>query len=317
MTAMPYFVAVLLLGQVTSPATDSTSRYPSADAGGNPVIAKAYIKVQDEASIPATEAGVLTKLSVREGARVKKDEVLATIDDREAQLALEASGYNVLLAKETYEQDIEERYAKAAYGVAKAEHKKVLEANRLKAKAVSDSEVERAQLDAERAKLQIEKAGKDHILADYDLKVKRTEYRGAKMSLERRLIRAPFDGDVVKTNVHQSEWVNPGEPILKLMRFDKLYVEGGLFADEYDRADVMGKPVTVEVLKARGRKVTVSGKIVHVEQLLMGTRGRYTVRAEVENELVNDSWLLQPGGVARMTIHLDGTAQATKPRLRN
>ena len=77
--------------------------------------------------------------------------------------------------------------------------------------------------------------------------------------------------------------------------------------------EVMGKPVTVEVTKSRGKKASVAGRIVHVAQMLEHG-GIYTVRAEVANELVNDSWLLQPGGVARMTIHLEGTAQAQQDK---
>jgi len=299
MTAMPYFVALLLLSQVT----DSAQRYATAD--GNPVLAKAYIRVQDEAEISAPDAGLLMEMEMREGMRIKKDEVLGVVDPRETEARLKIAKYAELAAKKLVELDIEERYARAAAAVAKVEWEQAQEANAKHKGAVPQSELRRKKLDYERARLQIEKAHDDRIMASYDAKTKTAEREAAQMMLDMRTIRAPFDGDVVKTFVHQSEWVTPGEPILKLVRFDKLYVEGDLFADEYDRAEVIGKPVTVEVIKARGRKATVAGKIVHVDQLLMGSRSRYTVRAEVENELVNDSWLLQPGGVVRMTIHLD------------
>ena len=193
--------------------------------------------------------------------------------------------------------------------MAEAEYKKALEANEIKAKAISESEVERAKLDHRRAELQIEKAMNDRVLAGYDARTKRAERKAAEMALDWRTIRAPFAGDVVQTYVHQSEWVKPGDPILRLVRFDRLYVEGFVSADEHDRSEMKGKRVTVEVTKAHGAKATVTGTIVHVDQVLFGTKGRYTVRAEVENELVNDSWLLQPGGIVKMTIHLDGIAQ--------
>ena len=88
------------------------------------------------------------------------------------------------------------------------------------------------------------------------------------------------------------------------MRFDKMYVEGRLLAGNYDRSEVLGKPVTVEVIKAHGRKETVTGKIVHADPMLQ-FKGEYTVRAEVDNQQVNNSWLLQPDGVVKMTIHLN------------
>ncbi len=297
MSAIPYFAFFLLFGPVAEPA----NRYTTAD--GNPVVQPAIVKVQDEAKIPAMEAGVITHFSVREGARVKKDDILAVVDDREAKARLKIAKYAELAAWKIVNQDIEERYARAAAELADADLKKDMEANRQVKGSVAGSEIERKRLDFKRAELQIEKAANDRIMAKYDAKTKTAEREAAAMALEWRTIRAPFDGDVVKTFVHQSEWVQPGEPILKLVRFDKLYVEGHLLAQNFDRSEILGKPVTIELVKAHDRKVTVSGRIVHVDQMLQG-RGRYTVRAEVDNELVNDSWLLQPGGVVRMTIHL-------------
>jgi len=314
MTALPYLMTFLFFGQVAVPA----NRYATAD--GNPVVQPATVRVQDEANIPAMEAGVLTQFSMHEGAHVTQGEILAIVDDREANARLKIAKYAEKAARKLAEQDIEERYAMEAAKVAKAKWEKALDSNRQYKGAVVDGEILVLKLDFRRSELQIEKAANDRIMASYDVKTKTAEREAAEMALDWRTIRAPFNGDVVKTFVHQSEWVQPGEPILKLVRFDKLYVEGHLLAKDYDRSEILGRPVTVEVIKARGRKVTVPGKIVHVDQMLQG-RGRYTVRAEVDNELINNSWLLQPGGTVRMTIHLDqerieSRVQSLEPRQR-
>ena len=303
MSTITCIVAALLVAQVNAPL----KRYSTEN--GNPVLEIAYIRVKDEAKISAVELGTLTELMVREGSRVKKDDKLAQIDDREAKATVEVTVNAEQAARKRFEQDIEIRYAQAASAVAEAEYRKDLEANEIKKGAVPESELERKKLDWKRATLQIEKAENDRVLAGYEARTKRAERQAAEMALDWRTIRAPFDGDVVKTYVHQSEWVNPGDPILKLMRFDTLYVEGFVRAADYDRWEVMGKPVMVEVTKARGKTASVSGKIVHVAQML-DHGGVYTVRAEVANELFNDSWLLQPGGVARMTILLDGSQES-------
>ncbi len=296
MAGLRYFVALFLLALAGGVSARAMA--------GDPVIEAARIFVRDEAKIPAIEAGVLTQFSVREGDRVKKDDILAVSDDREAKARLRIAKLAEIAAWKLVDQDIEERYAKAAAEVAKVEWEKDREANRLHKKAVAESEVRRKKLDYDRAVLQIEKAGNDRVMASYDAKTKTAERKAAEMALEWRTIAAPFDGDVVETFVHQAEWVQPGEPILKLVRFDKLYVEGPLDAKDYDRSEVLGKPVTIEVTKARGQKTTVSGVLVHVDQKLQGG-GRYTVRAEVDNKRVNGSWLLQPGAEVRMTIHLN------------
>ena len=109
---------------------------------------------------------------------------------------------------------------------------------------------------------------------------------------------------MVTTFRHRSEWVNPGDPILKLVRFDKLHVEGFAKADEYNRGELLGKRVTVNIARARGRTISVEGSIVYVDQMVQSD-GAYRVRAEVKNEREGDNWLIQPGLKARMTIHLN------------
>jgi multidrug resistance efflux pump len=150
---------------------------------------------------------------------------------------------------------------------------------------------------------QIEKARKDQILARLEAKTKMAELEATEMALERRTILAPFDGEVVDTYRHKSEWVNPGDPILKLVRFDTLHVEGFVNAEQYDRSDVQGKPVTVMITRARGREISMQGRIVYVDQMV-GPHGDYRVRAEVKNKLEGDNWLIEPGRFVRMTIHL-------------
>ena len=304
MRVNPCFVVLLLMSPIFVTS--------SAMAAGDPVMEKATVKVKDEAKIPAMEAGVLTKLNVREGARVKKNEVIAVIDDREAKARLKIAKYAELGAWKVVEQDIEERYAAAAAEVAKAKWEKALDSNRQFKGAVVEGEILTLKLDYKRARLQIEKAKNDQVMAEYDAKTKTAERKAAEMALGWRTITAPFDGDVVKTFIHQSEWVQPGDPILKLMRFDKMYVEGRILAGDYDRSEVLGKSVTVEVTKARGQQSTVTGTIVHADPILK-YQGEYTVRAEVDNKLVNDSWLLQPDGVVRMTIHLSPESRVQSP----
>jgi len=306
MTTVSCFLTAMLLGQIAQLET----RY--APTGGNPVLEKTLIFVKDEADIPAQETGSLTQLPLREGARVKKGDLIAVIDNRPALAAVTVAEYAYQAARKRAAQTIEIKYAAAAAAVAEAEVEQDREVNRNLPGAVPESEVRKKQLDFTRAGLQIDKAQNDRVMASYDAKTKKAELDAARMALGRHTISAPFDGEVVKTYVHKSEWVNPGEPILKLMRFDKLLVEGRVSAKDYNRSEIIGKPVTVEVTKARGQKVAVSGTIIYADQKLVLKGVYYKVRAEVKNELINGSWQLQPGGVARMTIHLDQTSRESR-----
>ena len=310
MTTICVWVAVLVGAQIGG----AGRRY--TETSGNPVLEPCIIKLQDEVRIPAQEAGVLIKMSVKEGSRLAEGDLLATIDDREAAAALKVAEYGLQAAIKRALDKIEETYARKAADVAKVDWEQVLEANKKKKDAISEIEIRQKKLVYERSELQIEKAQKDQELAKLDARTKKAERDAAEMALQWRTILAPFDGEVVDTYRHESEWVSPGDPILKFVRFDALYVEGRAYAREYDGGELKGKPVTVLVTKARGREVSVAGTVVHVSQMVQGD-GSYVVRAEVQNQRDGDNWVIQPGLKAKMTIHIDGTAQAKKPGRRN
>ena len=189
-----------------------------------------------------------------------------------------------------------------------------LKANLDNPKTVAESDIRQKKLVYERSMLQIEKSQKDRELARLDALTKRAERDAAKMALEWRTIKAPFDGEVVNLYRKQAEWVAPGDPILKLVRFDKLYVENFVDAHAFNPGELQGKPVTVQVPRARGQEISVPGFIVYVAQELTTDGKSFRVRAEVENQLENNSWLIQPGVKARMTIHLKQPAKAASSR---
>ncbi len=263
------------------------------------------IKVQNDVLIPAEVPGVLMKLPLKEGARVKKGDLLATIDDREAQAGYEVAEITHQAAKKRADSDIEVRYADMASKVAKVDWDQAIAANEEHKGAVADEDLRRKKLDYQRLELQIKKAMNDGVLAQFDVKVKAAELQAAKMAVERRQIRAPFDGEIVTLYPQEAEWLSPGDPILRLVRFDTLDVEGYVSYGQYDPEQVDGRPVTIRVELAKGREVEAKGKIVYVSQLVQyDGEYKYLIRAEVPNQREGKHWLIRPGLETKMTIHL-------------
>src|SRR5262249_14164759 len=114
---------------------------------------------------------------------------------------------------------------------------------------------------------------------------------------------APIEGVVQKIYAHMGEWVKPGDTVVRIIRMDRLRVEGYLDKDKLSPVDVADRPVSVQVVLANGRKVQFPGKIVFVDPEIQGDHD-YEVRAEVENRKENGHWLLRPGLPATMTIQL-------------
>jgi multidrug efflux pump subunit AcrA (membrane-fusion protein) len=275
---------------------------PSAIWAADPVV-DALIKFKQDIPLPAKEPGVLVRLDVEEGARVKKGQEIGLIDDSEPQMQKKAARYARDAAAKRAQDDVEIRFAKAQAAVAEKDYEKLMETNLRAIGAVPAVEVRRAKLDWDRALLAIEKSSKDQELAKYEWHTKQAELEAAELGINRRKIIAPFDGEVVEIQRKQDEWVNPGDAILRLVRRDVVRVEGKISQREFDPQELKDSDVTVEVQLARGRTEKVSGRIVDVSPVL-SYDGRFVVRAEVANRQAGGNWILMDGQQARLTIHV-------------
>ncbi len=116
----------------------------------------------------------------------------------------------------------------------------------------------------------------------------------------------------MELNKDAGEWVNAGDNVMRVARMDQLYVEGSLDCNLYNPHDVRGRPVTVTARRAQGEQVEFTGRIVFVamEKLTSGV----SIRAEVDNRLLGEQWMLLAREEVTMRIHLDGQAVAVVPR---
>lgn len=285
-------VATLVL---TGPQPEAVGQDPG-------IVDHCLITAIDEADVPSEQQGVLADLKVVEGQHVAKGELMALVDDRMAKKQLEVAQYKLDAARAEASNDVNVRYATAAKAVARAELDQMHEANRTQQKTFPAIEVRRAALEVDKAALQIEQAAHDLKLAALKSNVQQGELDAASLDLQRHQINSPWEGIVVKRMVHQGEWVKPGDPVIHVVRMDRLRVNGTLNGDLIAPGEVEGKPVTVEVKLAHGRMEKFSGKVVYVSPGF-SNRGQYDVWAEVYNRQENDRWLLGYNMDARMTIH--------------
>jgi multidrug efflux pump subunit AcrA (membrane-fusion protein) len=297
-------ITIAMMLQLSAPS--DAERYSGQSA--DPVV-KGLVKVADQIKLPAKEPGVLVYLAVKEGSHVRAGQEIGRIDDSQPQTQKKAANYQLSAAVKRYSDDVDIRYAEATADVAKADYEMLVESNRLADKSVAQTEVRGKKLEWDKAILYAEKSRHERELAKYEAYTKKAEVEAAELAIKRRVITAPFDGVVEELSRKQEEWVNPGDPILKLFRLDTMQVEGAVDQSLYDPHELQGCEVTVEVEMARGRKESVRGRITKVSSIIRGD-GMYNVRAEVANRQQHGSWMLRDGLPATMTIHL-GTGRGT------
>jgi multidrug efflux pump subunit AcrA (membrane-fusion protein) len=261
------------------------------------------LSLTEEAQAPAQEAGVLVSIPAREGDQVVKGGLLAQIDDVIPQRQHDVARFKFEVAKKQASDDVDVRYAEAAFRYADAKVRRDQAANARTPGTVPEEAADEHRLDREKFRLSIEKARKDMAVAVLQASVADAELKAAAANIERRRLVAPLDGVVVELARHRGEWVQPGDTVMRLVRVDLLRVEGFLNAKDFHASEIQGRPVQVAVTLAHGQRETFPGKIVFVKPLVQAG-GEFLVRAEVQNRRQDESWILSPGMSAEMTIQL-------------
>lgn len=148
----------------------------------------------------------------------------------------------------------------------------------------------------ERLELSLKKARNDLAMDELKLQSLQKSLQIQKMHVERRQVRAPFTGVIVERLRSCGEWVEPGQPVLRIVRLDQLYAEGHIDANSAGRVK-RGTSVLIR-LKVLNESIDVTGKIVFVSPEIDAVNQHVTVRAE----LANTERKLNPGQTAQMWI---------------
>ncbi|MDP1797735.1 MAG: HlyD family efflux transporter periplasmic adaptor subunit [Planctomycetaceae bacterium] len=265
----------------------------TADAAGEVRIPAVVVTLIDQVDVPAQESGVLLKRLATEGQVVEEGQVLGQIDDREIRLLRTRAEAELEQARRLAENDLKVRFAQKSSEVAKAELKRAQDSVEKFPKSVSQTELDRLQLLADKAALEIEQAQEDLADARIQQALKQHDVERTRLQQERRRIVAPITGVVVQWKKHQGEWLEPGAPVVRVIRMHKLRAEGFAPAGSLS-ADAVGRRVTLTV-----QDMPVTGELVFVSPEIDPVNNQVRFWAEVDNPQLK----LRPGQSGVLVIH--------------
>ncbi|MBS0262104.1 MAG: efflux RND transporter periplasmic adaptor subunit [Planctomycetes bacterium] len=265
------------------------------------------LTIIEEVEVPAKVDGVIAVVEVKEGQMVESHDVLARIEDTESKLALESATVEFDIAKKQAENDLKIRIGRKAHDVAKTELRRALDSNAIKKNAVSDAEIDRLRLAADKTELETAQAVIEQETAQLTARLKETAVKVARHAIDRREIVSPISGMVVQVNSHAGEWVEAGKTVVRVLRLDRLRVEFFVSANRLkDR--LVGRKVTFQVdlpdqpgAEFGGEIVFVSPEVDHINQTIR-------VWAEIDNSKLQ----LNPGLRGKITIRDEKTAEAAR-----
>lgn len=174
--------------------------------------------------VASRDAGIIESIGFTEGKEIGPGDVLAKLD-QETEFANASSARSELdIAKEESENDIDLRYAQVSLEVNGKVYQRSLNATKQFAKSVSKTELERLKLELERAKLSGEQAERTATVKELTVELKKAQHDLARVRLENREIKSPVGGMVVQVYRQVGEWVQPGQPIARVIDTKKLKV---------------------------------------------------------------------------------------------
>lgn len=305
------FIVTLALALPPQQPTPASSPPPAAFPAREVQVTHCLVSLIEDVQVPAREAGALTNVATVEGEYVTQGQLLAQIDDRQPRLDKQVAELERDAALAKAQDDIEVRYAEAAFAVGSAELERALAVERKSPGGVTQQEIQKLRLAKHRDELQIERSKLEMRVAKMNADVHQASVKSADDAVARRQIVSTLNGVVVTIFHEKGEWVAAGEPVLQIIRIDRLRIEGFLSATEIGPEDVSGRPVVIDVQLAGGRTARFPGKVVFISPLVQAG-DKYRVRAEVENRTENGSPLLRPGMTATMTIQLSAPAQGAR-----
>ena len=283
--------------------------FARADAADSIPVAAVQVTVLEEADLAIPVAGRLMEVAAKEGVTVAEGDVLARLDDREAQLQLKRAEIELRIAEQKAENDVSVRFAEKAMMVAIAELKRGQAAYEQFKQSISDSELERLRLTVEKWELDVEQAKRDLKVAKLDLELKRNLVEQADLELDHRQIRAPFAGEIVKVAGFRGEWVESGESLIHLVRVDRLRVEGFVAANQ-SLAELKRATATIEIPDEAGRTRTLSNLSFHASPEISPVNGQRRIWLEVDNRQAR----LSPGMKISMSVTWSDNKSAASNR---
>ena len=263
------------------------------------VVRPAILKVIEEVEVPSLQEGPIVDILVREGQVVDLAQPLVQIDDQLAQLALEQAELEFNMEQTRAADNSEVHLAEAETQVASANVQRALESRKRFPDTPSQAEVESLELQLAQARQHLERAERDRRLAGLSRDMAGRALAVAEYHVQRHRIMAPIQGAVVEIIAKRGSWVRPGDSLVRIMRIDRLRVEG--FVDRrHVTPELVGAAVDVAIDGAPPGAASFPGRIVFISPEIDANDDRQRIYAEVDNR----HGKLGPGMRASMTISL-------------
>ena len=304
----------LLMGALTCVLFVAGCLFSTRDGYAQEADLPAAVMPWIEVEIPARSPGIIAQLKVREGRRVQRHELLAVLDRESEVVEVERSQGELDQFTEQARNDIPTRLATKVLEIVMIDLKRAEGARESLVRSISQAELDHLRLAVARGRLELESAQHQRHLAQIQAKVKESQVALARIALKKRDILAPYAGTIAEIRRQPGEWVEPGDPIFRLLVLDRVRVETLFPAARVSPGFVVCQ-VAFFAHGLRAERLRFPGKVIFVSPEQDPVSGNVRVWVEV----TSTQGRLRPGsrGHVRLEMRKPDAERAGGARTRN
>ncbi|MFH0739143.1 MAG: efflux RND transporter periplasmic adaptor subunit [Candidatus Omnitrophota bacterium] len=226
------------------------------------------VKGKTEITLKFEINGVVNKINFREGEKIKKGDLIASIDPKDAQL------------RAKYAAD---KFNSAQAGYRSIQKKLEIQRQLFEAGAIIKSKLEEAELETESARYQLEQSRSEMDLAENELK--------------KTNLYATKDGVMGPREAEEGEFVTPQDKIGSVFEINEIFVEAGVVERDIEKIKLGQK---ARVFVDAYPSVVFDGSLEYIFPVIEGKSRTLTVKIKVQNP----DGLLLPGMFSRAEISI-------------
>ena len=260
------------------------------------VVKNAQLVSIDNVEIASRDAGIVVDVKVVAGTQVSSDQVLVTLDFEFNESEVAVSGKELLIAEKDRDNKTDLEFAAKSVAVFGKVLQRSTEAIAKYEKVMSQTELERRQLEFEQAQVAKNQAQHAIEINSFTAALRKEQLEMASLRLRHRRIRSPIAGIAVEVLPQVGEWVGAGEKIARIVNLKKLRVEANVPARLF-LGVAIGQSVKFSG-KLGDTKMAGSGVISFVSPEIDPVNQDFKVWAEIDNS----RGVLHPGIVGQLEL---------------
>ena len=197
---------------------------PNAELERTVRVDSAQLQLVVDVDVSGRDAGIVKTIFFKEGDKVQRGDILVELDGELEDSNVRSAKSELGVAMEEADNDVDLRYANVSREVSDRVFQRSLDATKTYAKSVSRTELEKLELEVQRAKLSAEQAQRTAVVNQLNVKLKESQLEAALVRQRGRKISSPVDGMVVEVINQVGEGVQAGQAVARVIDLRKLRV---------------------------------------------------------------------------------------------